>query len=154
MKEFSISAARDSDRDTVVELMVAQMREHRIQHDAESISLVVGRVLSDERYGFLLAARSAGKIIGVAYVAIILSVEHGGLVGWLEELYVLPEYRDQGVGGALLKRALERAQELGLVAVDLEVDIEHKRAESLYAKNGFYNLPRSRWAKKIETLSE
>ena len=149
MQQLSVTRLEPADQDTVVGLLVAQTREHRIQVESESLSQVVARVLSDERYGFLLVARVDRDIVGVAYVATILSVEHGGPVGWVEELYVSPAYRGQGVGRTLLNGALEQAQELGLVALDLEVDVEHERAASLYARFGFRKLMRSRWVRAL-----
>jgi GNAT superfamily N-acetyltransferase len=149
MQQLSVTRLEPADQDTVVGLLVAQTREHRIQVESESLSQVVARVLSDERYGFLLVARVDRDIVGVAYVATILSVEHGGPVGWVEELYVSPAYRGQGVGRALLNGVLEQAQELGLVALDLELDVEHERAESLYARFGFRKLMRSRWVRAL-----
>ncbi len=149
MQQLTITRVQAADQDAVVGLLVAQMREHRFPSNSERLSQIVARVLSDEQYGFFLVARMDSHLIGVAYVAMILSVEHGGPVGWLEELYVTPEHREQGVGSALLSGVLERARELGLVAIDLEVDVEHRRAESLYTRFGFRNLPRSRWAIKL-----
>ncbi len=149
MQQLSVTRLEPADQDTVVGLLVAQTREHRIQVESESLSQVVARVLSDEQYGFLLVARVDRDIVGVAYVATILSVEHGGLVGWVEELYVSPAYRGQGVGRTLLNGVLEQAQELGLVALDLEVDVEHERAASLYARFGFRKLMRSRWVRAL-----
>jgi ribosomal protein S18 acetylase RimI-like enzyme len=114
------------------------------------LSQIVARILSDERYGFFLVARIDGQVIGVAYVAIILSVEHAAPVGWLEEIYVSPEHRNKGVGRALLRELLEQARGLGIAAIDLEVDSEHQAAESLYAGFGFCRLSRSRWVKTLE----
>ncbi|WP_041285935.1 GNAT family N-acetyltransferase [Desulfomonile tiedjei] len=130
-------------------LLCAQIREHRIQHDAQSISKVVARILSDERFGFFLLARIDGQVIGIAYLATILSIEHAGPVGWLEEIYVSPEHRNKGVGRELLSKLLEHARELGIAAIDLEVDSEHQAAESLYAGFGFRRLSRSRWVKTL-----
>ena len=150
MQGLTISSVQAADQHVVVGLLIAQMREHRIEPQRDSLSQIVTSALRDEQYGFLLLARLGSQIIGVAYVATILSVEHGGRVGWLEELYVLPEHREHGVGTALLSAVLERAQGLGLVAVDLEVDVEHQRAESLYGRFGFRKLPRSRWVKELD----
>lgn len=149
MQRLSITRVQAADQDAVVALLVAQMREHRFPSKSERLSQIVSRVLSDERYGFFLVARMDDGVIGVAYVATILSVEHGGPVGWLEELYVTPEHREQGVGSALLGGLMEQAREMGLAAIDLEVDAGHRRAESLYTRFGFSNLPRSRWVKEI-----
>lgn len=103
------------------------------------------QILADERYGFLLVAKVRDETVAVGYVSTILSIEHGARVGWLEELYVWPEYREAGIGGALLNSAIRLAQKRSLSALDLEVDVEHRRAESLYRRFGFRRLPRSRW---------
>ncbi|MBO0695258.1 MAG: GNAT family N-acetyltransferase, partial [Verrucomicrobia bacterium] len=90
-----------------------------------------------------------GRVVGVAYVATILSVEHVGPAAWLEELYVTPAWRQRGVGSALVDAVLERARSAGMVAIDLEIDASHSRAASLYERSGFHPLERSRWTRKL-----
>jgi GNAT superfamily N-acetyltransferase len=145
MEPLSIARARPSDQDAVVSLLAAQMVEHRVRSEMEKLSQVFCRILADEQSGFMLVARLHSEIVAVAYVATILSLEHGGRAGWLEELYVTPVHRERGIGSALLSRIIKLARELNLVALDLEVDGDHRRAESLYARFGFQRLPRSRW---------
>ncbi len=149
MQQLSVTRLQSADQDAVVGLLAAQTREHQIHVESKSLSQLVARVLSDEQYGFFLVARVNNDVVGVVYVATILSVEHGGPVGWVEELYVSPAHRGQGLGKALLNGVLEKAQELGLVALDLEVDVEHQRAASLYTRFGFRKLLRSRWVKVL-----
>ena len=67
----------------------------------------------------------------------------------LEELYVAPAHRSRGIGSALIGAVVERARGTGIVAVDLEVDANHMRVESLYRKHGFERLDRSRWVRKV-----
>ena len=88
-------------------LLVGQLSEHGVDASAKQLAQVLENVVADAGRGYLLLARESGRIIGVAYVATILSAEHCGLVGWLEELYVLPEHRSRGVGTALLTAILE-----------------------------------------------
>ena len=133
----------------VADLLVEQMGEHRVHAERSRLREVVTGVMTDDRHGFMLVAKDDGRVVGVAYVASILSVEHGGPVGWLEELYVSPDHRGAGIGTALLDAVLNQARERGLVAIDLEVDVEHQRAESLYKRFGFHRLPRGRWAKTL-----
>jgi GNAT superfamily N-acetyltransferase len=144
-----VEPVTEADREAVAELLVNQMREHRVPASAEQLRDVVTGVLADSRYGFILVAKDAERVVGVAYAAIILSVEHGGRVAWLEELYVTPLSRGQGIGTALLTAVLAHARQSGLIAIDLEVDVEHQRAESLYRRLGFHGLPRARWAKVV-----
>jgi GNAT superfamily N-acetyltransferase len=147
MKDLLIEEARLADREAVVSLLAGQITEHRMTTGEENLGRVVDQVLGNEQRGYILVARLGYEIVGVAYVAIILSVEHGAQVGWLEELYVRPQERGKGIGSALLNGVINTAQKRGLGALDLEVDSEHQRVESLYVRFGFRQLPRSRWVK-------
>jgi len=86
-------AATEQDCAQCAALLVEQLREHDVHVSAESLCRVLKRVIADEQRGFVFLARVEGRIVGVAYVAAILSVEHRGPAAWLEELYVAPAWR-------------------------------------------------------------
>jgi GNAT superfamily N-acetyltransferase len=148
---FSIALATVRDCRECAGLLVEQLDEHGVNASVEQLARVLENVVVDPARGFLLLARDNSRIIGVAYVATILSAEHCGLVAWLEELYVIPKHRSRGVGTALLTAVLERASGTGVVAMDLEIAADHRRAESLYRRFGFRPLERSRWVKELTT---
>ena len=150
MQPFSIASATTSDCRECARLLVEQLSEHGVDASAEQLSRILQNVVADGACGFLLLARDGSRIIGIAYVATILSAEHCGPVAWLEELYVTPSYRSRGIGTALMSAVLERARKTGIVAIDLEIDSEHARAESLYRRSGFRPLNRSRWVRELK----
>ena len=151
MQTFSRAPAAASDCRECAQLLVEQLGEHGIDASPEQLSRVLERVVADGARGFILLARDDLRIIGIAYVATILSAEHCGLVAWLEELYVTPDRRSQGIGTALVTAVLDHAREMDIVAIDLEIDAGHIRAESLYRRFGFHRLDRSRWVRKLTT---
>ena len=146
---FSIAVATLSDCSECARLLVEQLGEHGIDASAERLARVLENAVANPARGFLLRALISGRIVGVAYVATILSAEHCGSVAWLEELYVMPDHRSRGIGTALVSAVLERAREMGSVAVDLEIDADHSRVASLYQRLGFRPLERSRWVKEL-----
>jgi len=79
----------------------------------------------------VLAARKEGRIQGVAVLAYRLNVSAGGQFASIEDLYVRPEARRQGVGRALLQAANERCAERGIAYI--EVQVEEEKAEAFYA---------------------
>lgn len=132
--------------DALVALFEAQLREHAIKTSHEDLRAVIQTVIDDKRYGFILAASAPdGSLVGAAYASSLLSFEHGGISGWLEELYVLPEWRGQGIGSQLLVAVIARATSLGWRALDLEVDATHQRAISLYVRHEFQPHSRTRF---------
>lgn len=147
--DWSIDAACPADREALVDLLARQLVEHDLPADRAGVTRAVDGILGDERLGFLLVARSDGVAVGVVYVARHWSLEHGGPSCWLEELYVLPDWRCRGVGAALLRASLDLARELGCLAMDLEVTADHARAEHLYAREGFRELGRRRWVRPV-----
>lgn len=149
MQGFFVAPATVGDCRQCAQLLVQQLGEHGVTRSTEQLVPIVESVVIDSARGFLLLARDSSQIVGVAYVATILSAEHCGLAGWLEELYVRPDQRSRGIGTALVTAVLERARETGMVAIDLEVDAGHARAKSLYQRFDFRPLDRSRWTRKL-----
>jgi GNAT superfamily N-acetyltransferase len=149
MPQLTITPVLHPDQDAAAALLVAQMAEHRIELEPQALLPIIAQICTDERNGIVLVAKLDNTIVGIAYLAIILSIEHAGPVGWLEELYVAPDHRQRGIGTELLNAVIAEARNRGLLALDLEVDVHHQRAEAFYARFGFRSLPRSRWVKKL-----
>lgn len=149
MGAFSVALGTAADCGECARLLVEQLGEHRIEVSPGTLARVLEVAIVDVRRSFLVLARVEGRVVGVAYVATILSAEHCGPVAWLEELYVIPDCRHRGIGTALVTAVMEQARNVGIVAVDLEVDKEHKRVISLYQRLGFRRLERSRWVRRL-----
>jgi ribosomal protein S18 acetylase RimI-like enzyme/uncharacterized membrane protein YphA (DoxX/SURF4 family) len=146
---FSIALATTDDCPDCAALLLDQLREHGVQQWIERLQEVLKKAVANPASGFILLARERERVIGVAYVAIILSVEHCGPVAWLEELYVDPDHRCRGIGTALLNGVIARLTATGAVAIDLEVHESHERTVSLYQRLGFRPLARSRWVREL-----
>jgi GNAT superfamily N-acetyltransferase len=149
MGPFSVALGTTADCGECARLLVDQLREHGIEASPDALARVLKVAITDMGRGFLMLARDGGRVVGVAYVATILSAEHCGPVAWLEELYVTPDWRHRGIGTALVTAVLERAQKAGIAAVDLEIDAAHQRVISLYQRLGFRRLERLRWVREF-----
>ena len=133
--------------DAIVELLTAQLVEHEIFTPADALREVTRAVVGEPRHGFMLLAVMDDHPAAVAFAAAHISAEHGGVIGWLEELYVAPEHRGNGIGAALLADIISRAQRLGWRGVELEVVAGHERAAALYLRHGFMPLSRARYSR-------
>jgi GNAT superfamily N-acetyltransferase len=83
----------------------------------------------------VLAARTEDRTVGVAVLAYRLNISAGGLFASVEDLYVRPEARRQGVGKALLTAADERCAARGISYV--EVQVEDEVAVAFYETFGY-----------------
>ena len=136
--------------DAAVGLFGEQLREHGLDTDPGRVRSVIERIVADDRLGFVLvAAGRDGKPLGVALGCSFLGIEYGGPSGWIEELYVLPEFRGKGIGSLLVAEFIRVATGLGWRAIDVEVDTDHRRAVSLYQRHGFQPLARSRFGRML-----
>jgi GNAT superfamily N-acetyltransferase len=145
-----IRTAAPRDLDAVTALLAAQFREHAIATPDAALRHAVAGVLGDAGgRGRILLAERDGRPVGVAALSYQWTLEHGGRGAWLEELYVVPEAREGGLGTALLDAALAAARDDGALACDLEIAAGHERVASLYARAGFAALPRARWARPL-----
>ena len=146
---FHIERVTPRDHAKVVRLLHAQFDEHQISLSVESVDRAIARLIQTPERGALLLALDSGVPVGLAAIAYTWTLEHGGLVAWLDELYVVPERRGQGLGTALLVAARKVATDAGCAAIELEVDATHRRAENLYHRAGFEPLRRSRWSLRL-----
>jgi len=134
-------------------LMQAQLRDHTIEVDASALKSVISQVLTDISRGMFLLAVQAERVVGVAFLSFMCSLEHPAICAWLDELYVLPAYRRQGIGSKLVDAVIEHAARQGCTAVDLEVERSHANVETLYQRKGFTRLDRNRWVANINNTT-
>jgi len=114
MRIEKLTAAQSS---RALPLVQAQYREHRIELGDRELRAAL-RALPPRR-GALLVATDRGADIGVAALSFTWTLERGGKVAWLDELYVIPGRRGEGIGLRLLRRALREARAAGCRAVEL-----------------------------------
>lgn len=80
------------------------------------------------------------KACGYALLSKKYSHEAGGLELWLEELYLRPEARNQGLGSEFFDFLRRYGASLGARRLRLEVEEENTGAMRLYARMGFKAL--------------
>jgi ribosomal protein S18 acetylase RimI-like enzyme len=147
---IEIRRATPADAEEVTELLAAQLAEHDIPIERADLAFAAEGILRVPERGFvLLAVGQDGGAVGVACLSFSWTVERGGNVAWLDELYVVPRMREHGVGGELLGEAIAAATAEGCRTVELEVETSHARAEHLYRRHGFTDMPRRRWTRPL-----
>ena len=142
--DLIVRAATQADRRSVHALLTAQLVEHRLPADAEGIDRGIGHALAPGSRAWLWLAEREGRAEAILLANEIVSVEHGGLALWIEELYVVPEARRGGIARALLARVCERARERAIRTIELEVVPTQAPAFALYRALGFEEVRRTR----------
>lgn len=82
-------------------------------------------------------AWSGGRLVG--FVAAYLG-DNADRFAHITNVSVLPEFAGRGLAATLLRHCVERAQQIGLVSISLDVAAGHDVARRLYSRAGFSTL--------------
>lgn len=86
----------------------------------------------------LLVAESKGRVVGTLHLMFLPSISfQGHLRAQIESVRVDKESRNRGIGGEMMKWAIERARERGAHVVQLTTHLTRKDAHRLYERLGF-----------------
>jgi GNAT superfamily N-acetyltransferase len=94
----------------------------------------------DDRGSCVLAIDPEGRVVGYALLFPFFGAEYGGLLLLIDELYVVPELRSRGVGGAFLDWIEAFARDRGYVSMSLVAMSHNRRAISFYERQGYYRI--------------
>jgi ribosomal protein S18 acetylase RimI-like enzyme len=132
----SIDAALDVDVPVLVDLMSEFHAESNYRLDRAWAQASFRQLLGDPARGGAWIARTAGGVAGYVVLTLRHSMEFGGLCGIIDDLYVRPDSRRQGVGCALLRELFDACRAVDAKAVTVEVGSENAAGASLYRKFG------------------
>ncbi len=106
------------------------------QMSAEKLRLTVNQLTSDSNLGEIIIFEENGQTIGYCILNRFWSNEFSGLIGYIDELFIQPNFRSKGVGENFFKY-LELNQRYRFVAFMLETVESNPRAIQFYKVVGF-----------------
>ncbi len=120
-----------------------------VGHDAtrEELAALFPFLEEHDPHIALLALDDEGDPAGVITLAESVSLYAGGKIGAINELYVLPEFRSEGVGKLLLDAAKDLASANGWRRLEVTTPgDEYERTRHFYEREGFMQIgPRYKW---------
>jgi GNAT superfamily N-acetyltransferase len=107
--------------------------------DCDKLQMDIRRNLGSGRFLALLAKDESGTAIGVLTLSDSFALYAGGEYGVIDEMYVRPDWRGQGVGRALVDEAVAVARERRWFRLDVTgpQDEPDERAVRFYQGLGF-----------------
>ncbi len=152
IREYDATTDRDSLRECVVAL---QDFERELEPALRAGSGVADSYLTflfeqcARSSGRVFVAESEGRVIG--FVSVLTRVppespeDPPDEYAYIADLVVLPQYRGQGMGRALLARAEQAARESGAGRLQLGVLVKNLAARELYRSHGFRDFELRLW---------
>jgi len=111
--------------------------------------LTLEELLQTPTAGRIYLIQKDRKIVGYVFLSFYFSIEFGGRTAFIDELFVLPRDRGQGIGSKVINLVEQKCVELTLKAIHLESERTNERATALYLKLGFVDYNRRLMTKKL-----
>lgn len=105
--------------------------------DRGRIETLLGGVLADPDRGACWVAEDDGRLCGYLLAVFVFSLEHGGMMAEIDELFVSRDVRSRGAGSRLLASAERDLAARGIVRVQLQLATGNDRARIFYGRHGF-----------------
>ena len=121
----------------LLSMMSAFAHDQGFAFDIERTGRNVRNLLSNPAFGEIWLVRAVPQVFGYLVVTLGFSFEFGGHDSFLDEIYIIPEKRGQGIGGRSLAFSQQVAYRLGATTMHLEASGRRDRAVRFYTHHGF-----------------
>ncbi|HAS47403.1 MAG TPA: GNAT family N-acetyltransferase [Microscillaceae bacterium] len=108
-----------------------------IPFDSKATSEALEEFIQNPNWGYLWLIRTHEKLIGYLIVALGYSLEFKGRDAFVDEIFIVKDYRGQGIGSKVLDFVANHCQAQGIKAFHLEVARSNEVAQRTYEKLGF-----------------
>jgi GNAT superfamily N-acetyltransferase len=105
--------------------------------NAQRIEPLLRQLLATPALGAAWVAEAQARLVGYAIVVKVLSLEHQGLIGEIDEFFVMPEARSLGAGAALLTALQTQLAAQGCIRLELQLGVANSKARAFYQRHGF-----------------
>jgi ribosomal protein S18 acetylase RimI-like enzyme len=104
--------------------------------------------INNPQYGEVRIIFGSNGVIGYFILANMFSFEYGGQGIFIDELYVINDYRQRGIGNLALVYIENKAISDGVKVIQLEVERHNLSGVKLYLKRDFMDSGRNLLVKK------
>jgi ribosomal protein S18 acetylase RimI-like enzyme len=148
-----IRAAAPGDEPELLRMMrhLAEQEPGKIQFDEAAARASLRKFRSLPAFGGVWMLCEGNKAVGYIVLTVGFSFEFHGHDAFIDELYVDAAYRRRGYGRKAVTFIEEKAREMGVNAIHLEVDRGNDSAFELYRRAGYADHDRflmTKWLKR------
>lgn len=141
--------ASESDVAALLELQREFYEHEGYPFDLAIAGRAMRELLSNPGFGRLWVMEHDGRMAGYLVVTFGFSLEFRGRDAFVDELFVAPWARGQGLGTTAIRVAEQTCLEAGIRTLHLEVEHTNERAKALYVRRGFYDHERHLMSKHL-----
>jgi GNAT superfamily N-acetyltransferase len=121
----------------ILPLVAAYHAFEHIDSSADDRASALRRLLEDPGLGGIWLIEVDSRLAGYIALCRGFSIEFNGYDAFVDEFFLLPEFRGRGVGKSVLAQIGNEARKLDINALHLEVARDNRAARKLYGAAGF-----------------
>ena len=140
--DSSLRIATLADTQTVLGFIQAYYTYDNIPFNEATIRRGLEELLANELLGRVWLIQHQGQDVGYVVLTFAFDLEFGGREAFITELYIAPDYRQNGLGRRTLEAIEGFCRELGVRTIELQVERNNPRAQAFYLKLGFQSHDR------------
>jgi GNAT superfamily N-acetyltransferase len=129
--------ANPADIDTIIEFMRQFYAIDDYPFEDHAARTALENIVHDLSLGRVWLITVEEESIGYIVVTFGYSLEYRGRDAFIDELFVLANHRNQGIGTKAIQFAIEACPAFGIRALHLEVERSNVAGQTLYRKFGF-----------------
>ena len=149
--DLTITQGNPSDIDAIVRFQADMaMESEGTRLDMDRLTLGVSSAINDEQKGIYLVARANDTPIGSLMLTREWSDWNNQWYWWIQSVYVMPEYRNQGIYRAMYTTLKDMARDNGVSQIRLYADRTNLSAQQVYQRLG---MTESHYLMFEETIS-
>jgi diamine N-acetyltransferase len=146
--------AQHTDTETLIPMMRGLYAYDGSKFDEANARAALAGLLDDPTLGRVWLTLGDGTPIGYVVLCFGYSLEYRGRDAIVDELYLVAQYRDQGIGRQMLSFVEAQCRELGIRALHLEVERANTRAQAVYRRQGFFSHERFLMTKWVDATMD
>ena len=132
MKKITYKKASLKDKEQIYNILSAL---EEVQLDKREFNKIFTTNISDSNIHYLVAVEGS-LIIGFASLHIQKLLHHVGNIAELQEIYVLPSLRGQGIGAKMLAKLKSIAKQNHCKNLEVSCNITRKKTHKFYIREG------------------
>jgi GNAT superfamily N-acetyltransferase len=129
--------AASADITLLLELVKEFHKNEQLAFDEKVDRDVLANFIADASLGQVWLIQQEDEAIGYIILTLGYSLEYRGRDAFIDEFYLRPKYRGQGIGTQTLAFVEDACRVLEVQALHLEVDFENPDAQRLYHRVGY-----------------
>lgn len=144
---MQLRTAEPEDLDALIPLMRAFSEEVSAPLSPSHILGALEPLLADPAIGDIWVCEDQ-QILGYLVITWGWGIESGGKEALIDEIFISPDHRNQGLASSLIQAAIDKAKQLGTKTVFLETEANNPESRALYERLGF-EVESSVWMRSL-----